>query len=105
MDRAKGSRMVQLLQASHTLSGCQGDLSAVRGGHSAATAAVPGTLLTMGLLVTMVGTAYTMMHGLALPHATWWPSAAVALAWFFVSATLAVTLAQRKRSRNRVRSR
>jgi PAS domain-containing protein len=68
LDRAKGSRMVQLLQASHTLSGCQGDLSAVRGGHSAATAAV-------------------------------------ALAWFFVSATLAVTLAQRKRSRNRVRSR
>ncbi|HEX9872022.1 MAG TPA: PAS domain S-box protein [Candidatus Tectomicrobia bacterium] len=97
--------MVQSLQASHTLSGCQGDLSAVRGGHSAATAAVPGTLLTMGLLVTMVGTAYTVMHGLALPHATWWSSAAVALAWFFVSATLAITLAQRKGSRNRVRSR
>jgi PAS domain S-box-containing protein len=53
----------------------------------------------MGLLVTMVGTAYTVMRGLALPHATWWPSVAGALAWFILNAMLAVTLARRQRSR------
>ena len=63
-----------------------------------------GMLLTMALLITMVGTAYTVMRGLALLHAASWPSAAGGLAWFIVNFTLMVTLAQRQRSYLRVRS-
>jgi hypothetical protein len=75
------------------LSGCWVDLPVLRGGNSVATAAAPGTLLTMVLLITMVGTGCTVMRSLTLPQAVWWPSAVGALAWFILNATLAVTLA------------
>jgi PAS domain S-box-containing protein len=58
----------------------------------------------MGLLVTMVGTSYTLMRSLPLSQAAWWPAVAGALAWFILSATLAVTLARRQRSRFQVQS-
>jgi len=62
-------------------------------------------LLTTGLLVTIVGMAYTVMRSLTLPQAAWWPSMAGALAWFILSTTLAVTLARRQRSRLQIQSR
>ena len=58
-----------------------------------ATAVLPSMLLTTGLLVTIVGMAYTVMRSLTLPQAAWWPSMVGALAWFILSTTLAVTLA------------
>ena len=85
--------MVGSVQAMHPLGGCQGDQSASQGRHSVTNAVLPSMLLTMGLLVPIVGMAYTVMRSLTLPQAAWWPSMAGALAWFILSTTLAVTLA------------
>jgi hypothetical protein len=94
---ALGDRDLMFLQLreSSAPGGREGAPHTVRSRRSPAFPPVTGTLITTLLLVTIIAVAYELLKAFVLLHATWWQSAAVTMAFFGLSATVAVYRAVR----------
>ena len=83
------------LRESSVSGGREGTPHTVRGRQFPAFPPVTGMLITTLLLVTIIAVAYELLKAFVLLHATWWQSAAVTMAFFGLSATVAVYRAVR----------